>query len=340
MHAYQLSPGSDIASLARVDLGLAPIGPHELRIRVHAVALNYRDLMVARGDYLVSSGAPVIPCSDAAGEVIEVGTQVRRFRVGDRVAGAFFPAWIDGDPTPEKTADAPGAGTDGILAELIVRHEESVVAVPAHLDDAEAATLPCTGVTAWNALFEEGGLQPGSTVLLLGTGGVSTSALQLAKAAGLRTIITSSSDAKLQRARALGADATINYQQTPDWEAEVGRLTHGRGVDLVLEVGGQGTLPRSIASARMGGRIAVIGGVSGFGGSEIQPLHLIGGAKRIAGIFVGSRAMFERLNRFVEGNGLQPVIDKVFAFEQAAQAFAYLQSAQHFGKVVIKLRDI
>lgn len=340
MHAYQLVPGSDIASLARVDLGLAPIGPQELRIRVHAVALNYRDLMVARGDYLVSSGSPVIPCSDASGEVIEVGTQVTRFRVGDRVAGAFFPAWIDGDPTPEKTADAPGAGTDGVLAEVIVRHEQSVVAVPAHLDDAEAATLPCTGVTAWNALFEEGRLQPGSTVLLLGTGGVSISALQLAKAAGLRTIITSSSDAKLQRARALGADATINYQQTPDWEAEVGRLTQGRGVDLVLEVGGQGTLPRSIASARMGGRIAVIGGVSGFGGSEIQPLHLIGGAKRIAGIFVGSRAMFERLNQFIESSGLRPVIDRVFPFEQAPQAFAYLQSAQHFGKVVIKLRDI
>lgn len=337
MHAYQVVPGSDIASLARIDVAPSPVGPHELRIRVHAVALNYRDLMVARGEYLGPSDIPVIPCSDAAGEVLEVGAHVTRFRVGDRVAGTFFPSWLDGEPTPAKTADAPGAATDGVLAEIIVRHEESVVAVPSHLDFVEASTLPCTGVTAWNALFEEGRLQPGSTVLLLGTGGVSISALQLARAAGLRTIITSSSDAKLQRARSLGADATINYKQTPDWQTEVLRLTQGRGVDLVVEVGGEGTLMRSIASARMGGRIAVIGGVSGFGGSDIQPLHLIGGAKRIAGIFVGSRGMFERLNQFVENSGLLPVIDRVFAFDEAPQAFAHLQSAKHFGKVVINL---
>lgn len=338
MYAYQVVPGADISSLARVEVAQSTVGAHDLRIRVHAVALNYRDLMVARGEYLVASGTPVVPCSDAAGEVMEVGAQVTRFRVGDRVAGAFFPAWLDGEVTPTNTADAPGAATDGVLAETVVRHEDSVVAVPPHLDFVEASTLPCTGVTAWNALFEEGRLQPGSTVLLLGTGGVSIAALQLAKAAGLRTIITSSSDAKLQRARTLGADATINYKQIPEWQAEVGRLTAGRGVDLVVEVGGQGTLPRSIASARMGGRIAVIGGVSGFGASDIQPLQLIGGAKRIAGLFVGSREMFERLNRFVDNSGLRPVIDRVFAFDETPQAFAYLQSAQHFGKVVISLR--
>lgn len=339
MHAYQIRPGSDIDSLARVELAPADLGPRELRIRVHAVSLNYRDLMVARGDYLVSSGTPIVPCSDAAGEVVEVGAQVTRFRVGDRVAGAFFPSWQDGEPTPATTADAPGAASDGVLAEVLVRHEDSVVALPSHLDYIEASTLPCAAVTAWNALFEEGRLQPGSTVLLLGTGGVSISALQLARAAGLRTIITSSSDAKLERARSLGADATIHYRRTPDWELEVERLTQGRGVDLVVEVGGQGTLQRSIASARMGGRVAVIGGVSGFGASDIQPLHIIGGAKRISGIFVGSRGMFERLNQFVARSALRPVIDRVFSFDQAPQAFAHLRSAQHFGKVVIQVRD-
>ena len=338
MHAYHIVPGADIASLARVELAEPPLGPRDLRIRVHAVALNYRDLMVARGDYLVPSGAPVIPCSDASGEVVEVGPQVSRFRVGDRVAGSFFPSWLDGEPTPARTADAPGAASDGVLAEFLVRHEDSVVAVPSHLDFVEASTLPCTGVTAWNAMFEEGRLQPGSTVLLLGTGGVSIAALQLAKAAGLRAIVTSSSKAKLERARSLGADATIHYRDIPDWEIEVGRITQGRGVDLVVEVGGQDPLMRSIASARMGGRVAVIGGVSGFGASDILPLHLIGGAKRVAGIFVGSRGMFERLNQFVETSGLRPVIDHVFSFGQAPQAFAHLQSAQHFGKVVINVR--
>lgn len=338
MHAYQVVPGAGVASLERSRVEPRTLGSHELRIRVHAVSLNYRDLMVARGEYLVSSDKPVIPCSDAAGEVVEVGPQVTRFQVGDRVAGAFFPSWIDGEPTPEKTADAPGAATDGVLAEEVVLDEEAAVAVPSHLDFVEASTLPCTGVTAWNTLFEEGRLQPGSTVLLLGTGGVSIWALQLAKAAGLRVIITSSSEAKLQRARTLGADAAINYGQIPDWHVEVGRLTEGRGVDLVAEVGGQGTLIRSIASARMGGRIAVIGGVSGFGASDIQPLHLIGGAKRIAGIFVGSRAMFERLNQSVETAAIRPVIDRVFAFDEARSAFAHLQAARHFGKVVINLR--
>ena len=338
MHAYQIVPGSDISSLARVDVTPPELGAHELRIRVHAVALNYRDLMVARGEYLVASRKPVIPCSDAAGEVLEVGAAVTRFRVGDRVAGAFCPAWHDGEPNAVNTADAPGAASDGVLAETIVRHEDGVVAMPPQLDFVEASTLPCTGVTAWNALFEGDSLQPGSTVLLLGTGGVSIAALQLAKAAGLRAIVTSSSDAKLQRAQALGADATINYARVPEWQDEVTRLTSGRGVDLVVEVGGQGTLARSIASARMGGRIAMVGGVSGFGASDIQPLQMIGGVKRIGGLFVGSRAMFERLNRFVDSSELRPVIDRVFAFDEAPQAFAYLQSARHFGKVVINLR--
>lgn len=337
MQAYRIVPGSNIAGLERFSTTPRPLGAQELRVRVHAVSLNYRDLMVARGDYLVSSSKPLIPCSDAAGEVVGMGANVTRFKVGDRVAGTFFPGWIDGEPAPEKVAGAPGAGADGVLAEEIVLHEAAAVPIPSHLNDVEAAALPCAGVTAWNTLFEEGGLKPGDTVLLLGTGGVSVWALQLAKAAGLRAIITSSSDDKLQRARELGADATINYRRTPEWQDEVLGLTNSRGADLVVEVGGQGTLIRSIASTRMGGRVAIIGGVSGFGASNVQPLHLIGGAKRLSGIFVGNRAMFERLVRFTEIARIRPVIDRVFAFDEARAAYAHLDAAQHFGKVVVQV---
>ncbi|OIQ98158.1 alcohol dehydrogenase [mine drainage metagenome] len=337
MQAYRITSGSNIAGLERFSTTPRPLGAHDVRVRVHAVALNYRDLMVARGEYRVSSSEPVIVCSDAAGEVVATGAGVTRFKVGDRVAGAFFPAWMDGEPTPENSTGGLGAEVDGVLAEEIVLHETAAVPLPSHLKFVEAATLPCAGVTAWNTLFEEGGLKPGNTVLLLGTGGVSIWALQLAKAAGLRTIITSSSDEKLQRASRLGADATINYRQIPAWQDEVLRLTHGRGVDLVAEVGGQGTLTRSIASTRMGGHIAMIGGVSGFGASDLLPLQLIGGAKRISGIFVGSRVMFERLARFVEIAQIRPVIDRVFPFDEAAAAYAYLEAAKHFGKVVVQV---
>lgn len=340
MHAYHVVPGSNIASLERIHVESRLLRAHDVRIRVHAVSLNYRDLLVASGEYrggLVSSGKPVIPCSDAAGEVVEIGPQVTRLQLGDRVAGTFFPSWIDGEPTPEKTAEAPGATTDGVLAEEIVLHEDAVVTIPSHLDFVEASTLPCAGLTAWNALFEEGRLQPGSSVLLLGTGGVSIWALQLAKAAGLRVIITSSSEAKLDKARALGADATVNYSEVPDWQFEVHRFTERKGVDLVVEVGGQGTFARSIASARMGGRIVVVGGVSGFGTTDVQPRQLIGGAKRISGIFVGSRAMFERLNRFAQAGAIRPAIDRTFAFDDAPLAFARLQAGRHFGKVVVNV---
>ncbi|MEM4988742.1 NAD(P)-dependent alcohol dehydrogenase [Collimonas sp. H4R21] len=336
MQAYQIQAGQKIAGLERVQRDSAPLAAHEVRVRMHAVSLNYRDLMIADGTYLSTGDKPVIPGSDGAGEVIEVGAAVNRFSVGDRVTGSFFPDWISGAPTPRNTARALGAVTDGVLADEVVLHEESWVAIPSYLDYIQAATLPCAGVTAWNALFVEGRLRAGDSVLLLGTGGVSVWALQLAKAAGLRTIITSSSDAKLERARALGASAIINYRNTPEWQDEVLRLTGGAGVDLVLEVGGQGTLARSIRSTRMGGTIAIIGGVSGFGG-ELDPFALIGGAKRLSGIFVGSRAMLEDLNRFVEVAAIQPVVDKVFPFQQAREAYAYLEQAGHFGKVVIEV---
>jgi NADPH:quinone reductase-like Zn-dependent oxidoreductase len=250
------------------------------------------------------------------------------------VAATYLSDWLDGPPTPEKTAKVPGASIDGMLAEEVVMHEDYLVAVPQHLEFTEAATLTCAGVTAWNALFVEGHVKPGNSVLLLGTGGVSIWALQLAKAAGLRTFITSSSDEKLKRARSLGADETINYRTVPEWHQEVLRLTGGRGVDLVVEVGGHGTLNRSVAATRTGGTIVAVGGVDGFA-AELEIMPLLTGAKRLIGISVGSRAMFEDLNRFVAAARIRPVIDRIFGFDQAREALAYLGSSGHFGKIVI-----
>jgi len=336
MQAYQIQAGQQIAGLELVQRSIPSLAAHDVHIRIHAVSLNYRDLMIAEGTYLRTGtgDASVIPCSDGAGAVIAIGSAVSRFRVGDRVAAAFFPEWMHGELTPQNTGRSLGGSCDGMLAEEVVLHEDALVAIPEHLSYLEAATIPCAGVTAWNSLFVEGGLRPGDSVLLLGTGGVSVWALQLAKAAGLRAIMTSSSDEKLERARVLGADAAINYTTIPEWQDEVLRLTSGRGVDLVLEVGGRGTLARSVASARMGGTIAIIGGLSGFGG-ELNPLALIGGAKRLSGIFVGSRRMFEDLNQFLIVAEIHPVVDRVFHFQQATDAYNCLKSSGHFGKVVI-----
>ncbi len=338
MKAYQIKAGQQISGLEQVQRRISTPTAHEVHVRVHAVSLNYRDLMIADGKYLSTGDTSVIPCSDGAGEVIAVGEQVTRFRVGDRVAASFFPDWVYGAPTPQNTAGALGAAVDGMLAEEVVLHEDALVAIPSHLTYVEAATIPCAGVTAWNSLFIEGDLRAGDSVLLLGTGGVSIWALQLAKAAGLRAIITSSSDEKLERSRSLGAAATINYKATPEWQDEVLRLTDGHGVDLVLEVGGQGTLTRSISSTRMGGTVAIIGGVSGFGfGRELSPFALIGGAKRLSGIFVGSRSMFEDLNRYLSVAEIHPVVDRAFPFSEAREAYEHLSRAGHFGKVVIEV---
>lgn len=337
MNAYQITPGAGIDSLERVALAQRALESHEVRVKVHAVSLNFRDLMVAHGTYPTHGAGNVVPGSDAAGEVIEVGPGVSRFRVGDRVATTFFPDWEEGKVTPAKTAVTLGAGGAGVLAEQIVQPEHALVAVPPHLTYQEAATLTCAGVTAWNALFVEGGLKAGDTVLLLGTGGVSIWALQLAKAAGVRAIVTSSSDAKLERARALGADVLINYRSTPEWQEEVLRATDGQGVDLVLEVGGQGTLARSIASAGMGGKVAVIGGLGGGFQTEIQLMGIVIGGKSMSGIYVGSRAMQEDLSRLVAQRNIKPVVDRVFDFAKVREAYQHLASGKHFGKVVISV---
>ena len=337
MQAYQLIAGKGISALQRVDTAVREPDPHEVRVRIRAVSLNYRDVMVAQGHYPRASAEPVVPVSDGAGDLVAVGRAVTRFRPGDRVINTFFPGWIDGRPTEEKTAQTFGADSDGVLAEELVASEAALIPIPAHLDYAEAASMPCAGTTAWNALFATGGLKQGDSVLLLGTGGVSIWALQLAKAAGLHVITTSSNDEKLQRVRALGADEVINYRSTPEWHERVREFTRGRGVNLVVEVGGEGTLAKSIAATAMGGTVAVIGGLSGFADTPIAPLELIAGARTLVGIFVGSRAMLEDVCRFVDAHGIHPVVDHVFPFEQAQAAYEYLESGQHFGKVVINV---
>jgi len=339
MRAYQLLPGAGIDGLQAVDYPDRDLGLGEVRIRMHAVSLNYRDLMVASGDYLGSVDDPVIPCSDGAGEVLAVGPGVTRVQVGDRVAGSFFPLWIDGAPTPARIRHGLGGDIDGMLAEEVVLHEDALALVPPGLSFIEAATMPCAAVTAWNAIFVSSNhVKPGDTVLLLGTGGVSILGLQLARAAGLRTIVTSSSDDKLARARALGAHHTINYRTIPEWHEEVLHHTGGQGAAVVLEVGGKGTVNHSVAAAAMGGTVAVIGGVSGFGG-EVNPVSLLHSAKRLLGVYVGSRTMLEDVMRFADVNDIKPAVDRVFSFGQAQEAYRYMASGAHFGKVVIDVTD-
>ena len=329
--AWEVERGAGIQRLRRTTRTLPDVGPHDVRIRLHAASLNARDLDIA------SSGeGRIVPASDGAGVIEAIGRDVTRWRIGDRVAAAFYPRWIDGAPTSDATTGSLGGIVDGVLAEAIVAHEDAVFAIPAHLDFIEAATLPCAALTAWHALFETTTLRPGDTVLLLGTGGVSMWALALANAAGLRTIVTTSDEAKRAFVGTL-ADATINYRTHPDWSEEVLRLTDGRGADLVVEIGGERTLGQSIASVRAGGTVAMVGGVSGGFGGWIEPFALIGGMKRLAGVLVGSRAMAERLVAFVAQRGLRPLVDRVFAFGDAPAAFAHLASGRHLGKVVVRI---
>jgi len=308
-------------------------GPGQVLIQVKATALNYRDLIVLRGDYGGQKDG-VIPMSDGAGEVVAVGDGVTRVAVGDRVAGTFFQNWIDGPIRRDVMASDLGGGIDGMLAEYVVLDQKGVVQLPPHLSYAEGATLPCAAVTAWHGLMEKGQLQAGQTVLVLGTGGVSVFAMQFAKQRGARVIATSSSDAKLARMRELGADETINYNTTPDWEKQVYALTNKQGVDHVVEVGGPGTLEKSLQAVSYGGQVQLIGVLSGFGG-EISPMPMLFKSVTINGIYVGSRAMFESMNRTLENAQLQPVIDRQFPFNEAAQAYGYLQQAKHLGKVVV-----
>ncbi|MBX2812906.1 MAG: NAD(P)-dependent alcohol dehydrogenase [Myxococcales bacterium] len=336
MKKYQIEAGQGFDGLQLSELSSSSLAADEVRVHVRAVSLNFRDLLVAWGKYPGIRSGAFVPCSDGAGEVVEVGSAVREFSVGDRVMASFFPNWFSGPPSRAKIEGALGAERDGMLAQEVVLPGKSWVRVPHHLSYEEAATIPCVGTTAWNALF--GGLRTTEPkqVLLLGTGGVSVMGLQLAQAAGWKTFITSSSDDKLKKARSHGAHKTINYAKYPDWEEQV-KESAGEGVDLVLEVGGAKTLPKSMASTRMGGEIVIIGGVTGFAREGISPGRLLFDAMCVRGVFVGSRDMLQEVCAFIEEKQIHPVVHKTFAFEEAPDAYRYVQSGQHFGKVVIKV---
>ena len=338
MKAYELVKGCDsLDGMQCVERPDPEPGQGEILVRMRAASLNYRDQAVVTGHYF--GGAVqrnTIPLSDGAGEVIGVGPGVTRFQTGDRIAGTFFQGWLDGT-MPAVFPAALGSPADGTLTELKVFNENDAVKVPDSLSLEEAAALPCAGVTAWNGLMVAGKpVQPGDTVLVMGTGGVSMLALQFAKAAGARVIGTSSSDEKLERARAMGLDEGINYKNHPDWNEEVLKLTGGMGVDCVVEVGGVGTLMRSMLSVGPGGKIALIGVLSGFEG-DTNPHTLMRKGGSLHGIFVGSRAMFEDMNQAIEVNNIKPPIGKVFPFTEARQAFEYQRSQAHFGKVIISI---
>ena len=300
-------------------------------MRVRAASLNYRDQLVAKGQYFGGTvGRDTVPLSDGAGEVTAVGAGVTRVAPGDRVAATFFQP-VSGEPGPATL----GSPLDGMLAEQVVLHEEGVVALPEAISDRDAACLPCAGVTAWHALFGTGrALRAGETVLVLGTGGVSMFALQFARVAGARVVVTSSSDDKLARLASMGVTDGVNYRRTPDWEEEVLRLTGGRGVDCVVDVGGPGTFARSLRALAHGGRMALIGFLAGMEG-DTNPYPLALKAGSLHGIFVGDRAMFEEMNRAIVVNGIRPVVDRVFPFDQAPAAYAHHASGAFVGKVVI-----
>ena len=315
-------------------------GTGQVLVRVRATSLNQRDLLVMRGQYGAGGAGDMnghVPLSDGAGEVIAVGNGARRFKVGDRVAGTFFMRWIEGPRTADVAASARGGGNvDGMLSEVIAVHEDSLVRIPDHLTFEEASTLPCAGVTAYRALFVEGMLKKGQFVLLEGTGGVSMFGLQFAAAAGARPIITSSSDEKLQRARTMGAAGTVNYRTNENWQREVRALTGNAGVSHVLEVGGRDTLPKALEALAFEGHIALIGGLSGFA-SDVPVGRLMGLGASASGIYVGSRADFEAMNRFISQHKIRPVVDRVFPFEEAAQAYDFMDNGSYFGKIVIRV---
>ena len=343
MRAYTVAPSFGLDHLQLGDHpDPGPPGPGELVLRMRAVSFNYRDLMMVQGHYNPKQPLPLVPCSDGVGEILQVGEGVSGFHPGERVAPIFAQGWLAGPQRNEFVRTTLGGPLDGTLREAMTVPASAVVPVPEHLTDEEAACLPCAGVTAWHALTGDAGgagcsaVKAGDTVLTLGTGGVSIFALQLAQLLGARVIVTSSSDEKLERAKALGAWQTVNYRQVPEWGKRVKELTGGRGVDHVIEVGGAGTLPRSLQAVRPAGEISLIGVLSGtVEDLDIIPILMRG--VRVQGVLVGSRAHFEALNRAIEAHGLRPVVDRVFPFDEAREAFEHLAAGRHLGKVCLRI---
>ena len=336
MKAHALAGDFGLENLIRCERPIPQPGSGQVLVKIRAVSLNYRDLLMIRGAYNPRQPLPLIPCSDAVGHVVAVGSGVTRVSEGDRVIPIFAQRWIAGEPTREKLASTLGGPLDGTLAEYIVVDEEGLVHAPASLSDVAASTLPCAGLTAWSALVTQGGVKAGDTVVVLGTGGVSMFALQMAKLLGARVIVTSSQDEKLERAQALGADHGINYRQTPSWSKAVGALTDGRGADCIVEVGGAGTLEESLRAVRVGGLISLIGVLAGVR----QPLlvtRILMQCVRIQGIMVGHREGFVAMNRAIEAHRLEPVVDRVFEVDAVHQAFEHMAAGRHVGKIVVQI---
>jgi NADPH:quinone reductase-like Zn-dependent oxidoreductase len=335
MRTYELR-GQGVGALAMTERPTPRPGVGQVLVRMRATSLNYRDLLIAKGRYGRSAPRlPLVPLSDGAGEVVEVGAGVTRLKPGDRVASSFFQKWIEGPFDAEKAASALGGAIDGVLSELVVLEEGGAVKFPASLSFEEAATLPCAGVTAWISLMDFGRLEPGQSVLAMGTGGVSLFVLQFAKNADARVILTSSRDDKLARGKAMGADEGVNYRATPAWDVRARELTGGRGVDQVVEVGGAATLPLSLRAVREGGHVALVGLLTGAMG-DLKATPAPRGV-RTTSVYVGSVRHFEAMNAAIARTGMRPVIDRVFPFEEAPQAFAYLERGDHFGKVIVRV---
>lgn len=334
MRTYELR-GKGLDTLTLVERPVPRPGPGQVLVRMHAASLNYRDLLIANGKYGRGDlPYPLVPLSDGAGEVVDVGPGVNRHKPGDRVASAFFQKWVDGPFDATKAASALGGAIDGVLSEYVVLEEAGAVKFPAFLSYAEASTLPCAGVTTWVGLVEVAEVGREQVVLAMGTGGVSIFALQLSKALGARVLLTSSSDAKLARGKELGADLTINYDTVKDWDVQARELTHGQGVDCLLEVGGEGTLPTSLRAVRRGGHVVLVGLLTGKMADREQARQNEHGVQ-VDAVYVGSVRHFEKLNELIERSQIQPVIDRSFPFESAQQAYRHLESGAHFGKVVI-----
>lgn len=337
MRALQVAEPWGLDKLEVVEVDAPTLGHGEVLVRMRAVSLNYRDLLMVGGMYSRGSAmaGAVTPFSDGCGMVEAVGPGVTRVKPGDRVSTLFFQNWASGPARVENLTSSLGHPIPGAGRELATFSQEGVSKVPDFLTDQEVSTLPCAALTAWRGLFEDARLEPGDTVVLQGTGGVSIFGLQFAKAAGYRTVITSSSDEKLSRAKALGADHLVNYKTTPDWAKAVREATGGVGADFVMEVGGAGTIQQSLRAVRIGGHIAIIGVVAGAA-EGFNPAVLIGNNARLQGLSVGSRSMFEAMCRAIELHQIRPVVDKVFPWTEARAAFQAMQGGEHFGKIVLE----